>query len=186
MSNSPYFIPIDLARRVTATLPARTSENMNSPSFHVMKLPVPTQDVGRLRHLVVEYCIQSQVTTHPGQAIWWTSYVVFAHPGTLTRGTGVYTEWSEFGTVSSQPAVGIISPRPSGILIADMSKGVLTCRGSDNNPSHGVVLRNVDLSGAETNLEIFAILITTITGMYDRKYQVHGQARLEYRIRDNR
>ena len=182
MSTPPDSTPIDLARRVISTLPLsqRTSAaNTNSPSFHVIKLPALDRNVDRLRHLVVEYCIQPLAQVNH-QAVWWTAYVVLARLGTLTRATGVYTEWSEFGTVSSHPAIGIVSSRTSGILIADIRKGVSNGPG----PSNGTVLQQVDLSSTSNNLEIFALLVAT--GMHDGGYQVHGQARLEYRIRDNR
>ena len=99
---------------------------------------------------------------------------MIARAGTLTRGTGVYTEWSEFGTVRSHPPTGIIVPRTSGIFISDIDKGVL-----NGNKTNGTVLRVVDLSGSRNNSEIFAVLVAS--GMHDGVYQVHGQATLEFR-----
>jgi hypothetical protein len=168
--------PIDLERRVVETLPlsARTSQNTNSPSFHIIKLPAPAGTISHLRHLSVEFCIQP-LGTAERQAIWWTSYVIFSRQGTLTQGSGVYTEWDEFGRVLSHPPTGIIAPRTSGIQIADISKGVL-----NGNQTNGTVLRIVDLKDMEKNVEIFALLVAT--GMHDGRYQAHGQATLEYNI----
>jgi len=135
--------------------------------------------VDRLRQVAVEFCIQS-VATSQAQAIWWTCYVIVAHRGTLTRETGVYTEWSEFGSFSipQGSVVATVTPRTSGIFIADIDKGVLNNRQAPN----GTVLRVVDLSGRGSNQDIFAVLVAS--GMHDGGYQVHGQARLEYLIRD--
>lgn len=178
-------IPINEARRVSDRLPvlARSrAANTNSASFHVIKLPAPNLgDEFRFRHLVAEFAIQplGQVSR---QAIWWNSYVVLATPGRLTRGTGVYTEWNEFAT-GGFAAAPIVSST-NGILIADISKGVLNGSATINSAENGVVLRKVDLSAMSTkNVEIFAVLITT--GMHDGEYQVHGQATLEMRIGDN-
>jgi hypothetical protein len=167
-------LPIDRERRVVETLPlsARTSQNTNSPSFHIIKLPALAGNISHLRHLVVEFCIQPLGKTE-SQAIWWTSYVIISRQGTLTRGSGVYTEWDEFGEVLSHPSTGIIAPRTSGIQIADISKGVL-----NGNHTNGTVLRVVDLKDMEQNVEIFAVLVAS--GMHDGAYQVHGQATLEY------
>ncbi|KDR71727.1 hypothetical protein GALMADRAFT_777159 [Galerina marginata CBS 339.88] len=167
---------IDLAKRAISTLPlsARTSSNTNSPSFHVIKVPALDGSADRLQRLVVEYCIQP-LGTATRQAVWWTSYVVVARPGTLTRASGVYTEWNEFGTLSSQAPVGIIAPRSSGISIADINKGVL-----NGNQTNGTVLQVVDLSGTSSKAEIFAVLVAS--GMHDGAYQVHGQASLEYKV----
>lgn len=158
----------------TLPLSARTSQNTNSPSFHVIKVPALVGSVSHLRHLSVEFCIQP-LGTAGNQAIWWTSYVIISRQGTLTRGSGVYTEWDEFGRVLSHPPTGIIAPRTSGIQIADISKGVL-----NGNQTNGTVLRIVDLKDVEQNVEIFALLVAT--GMHDGRYQAHGQATLEYSI----
>lgn len=167
---------MDRERRVVETLPlsARSIHNTNSPSFHVMKLSVPAQNISQLRHLVVEFCIQP-LGTAMRQAIWWTSYVIISRHGTLTRGSGVYTEWNEFGKVLSHPRTGIIAPRTSGIRIADISKGVL-----NGNQTNGTILRVVDLENMNTNVDIFALLVAS--GMHDGAYQAHGQATLEYRM----
>ncbi|KIL64612.1 hypothetical protein M378DRAFT_24484 [Amanita muscaria Koide BX008] len=170
--------PVEVVKSVVEALPlsARTSQNVNSPSFHVIRLPSPGGNEDRLRRIVAEYCIQplGSVTR---QAIWWTSYIVIARTGSLTRRTGVYTDWTEFGTLSSQPATGIIDPRESGIIIADTSKGVL-----NGNHTNGTVLQVVDLSGVSNNVDIYALLVAS--GMHDGAYQVSAQARLEYRLRE--
>lgn len=152
----------------------RTGQNTNLPSFHVIKLPPVTIDK---RQLVLEFCIQP-VGTLQQQAIWWTSYAVFARPGFLNKGTGVYTEWNEFGTFAS-PQMGImatVTPRTNGIVIGDIGKGVL-----NGNQTNGTVLRVIDLKGlgaAQGNVDIYAVLVAT--GMHDGAYQVGGQARLEF------
>lgn len=103
---------------------------------------------------------------------------MLAAQGTLTRGTGVYDEWGEFSTAltGANGVVGVISLRESGILIADMRKGVL-----NGNQTNGTVLLSVSLSEdwAQLNptMQIFAVLVAS--GMHDGSYQVHGQARLE-------
>jgi uncharacterized protein YneF (UPF0154 family) len=166
--------PVDSDMRIVETLPlsARTSQNTNSPSFHIMKLRTLTGTT--LRRLSVEFCIQP-LGDVGRQAIWWTSYVIVSRPGTFTRGSGVYAEWDEFGRVLSHPPTGIIAPRTTGIQIADINKGVL------NGPNtNGTVLKVVDLKGTEDNAEIFALLVAT--GMHDGRYQAHGQATLEYSI----
>jgi len=168
---------IDPERRAISTLPlsARTAgSNTNSPSFHVIKVPPVADSVDRLQRVVVEYCIQP-LGTATRQAVWWTSYVVVTRPGTLTRLSGVYTEWNEFGTLSSQAPVGIIAPRTSGISIAGIDKGVL-----NGNQTNGTVLQIVDLRGTSSKAEIYAVLVAS--GMHDGAYQVHGQASLEYKV----
>jgi len=160
---------------VVETLPLspRTSQNTNSPSFHVIKLPALAGNISHLR-LVVEFCIQALGSVER-QAIWWTSYVIISRQGTLTRGSGVYTEWDEFGKVLSHPPTGVIAPRTSGIQIVDISKGVL-----NGNQTNGTILRVVDLRDMDRNVEIFAVLVAS--GMHDGVYQAHGQATLEYKI----
>jgi hypothetical protein len=93
----------------------------------------------------------------------------------LTKLSGVYTEWNEFGTLSSQAPVGIIAPRTSGISIAGIDKGVL-----NGNQTNGTVLQIVDLRGTSSKAEIYAVLVAS--GMHDGAYQVHGQASLEYKV----
>ena len=165
---------------MVATLPlsARTNQNTNSPSFHIVKLPPPDGNVDRLRQVVAEFSIQP-LGTSGRQAIWWTSYVVLARRGTLTAGSGVTTDWSEFGTFAS-PQMGVtanVTPRTNGIIIADTSKGVL-----NGNQTNGTVLRVVDLSATPSNVDIFAVLVAS--GMHDGAYQVSGQARLEFRLQN--
>jgi hypothetical protein len=175
-SNSPDYISTN---RVTAALPlsARTAErNTNSPSFHIIKLPALTGNVDRLQRLVVEFCIQP-LGTASRQAIWWTSYVVIARSGALKTGSGVYTEWNQFGTLGSQSAIGIIAPWTDGnFSILDISKGVL-----NGNHTNGTVLRVVDLSERQGNIDVFAVLVAS--GMHDGAYQVHGQATLDFRLK---
>lgn len=162
-------------RRVVQTLglSARTAEHTNSPQFHIIKVPSPQGRVSH-PHLSAEFCIQRRLGSNG--ILWWTSYVLISRRGTLTRESGVYTEWSEFCTVVSQPACGIVAPRTDGILIVDSSKGVL------DPPANGTVLRLVDLPALEDDLEIFAVLV--VSGMHDGNYQVHGQSMLEYRVLD--
>ncbi|KAM6493129.1 hypothetical protein JOM56_011263 [Amanita muscaria] len=150
--------PVEVVKSVVEALPlsARTSQNVNSPSFH--------------------YCIQP-LGSASRQAIWWTSYIVTARTGTLTRKTGVYNDWTEFGTLSSQPATGIIAPRESGIIIVDTSKGVF-----NGNQTNGTVLQVVDMSEVSNNVDIYALLVAS--GMHNGAYQVSAQARLEYRLRE--
>ena len=174
VAGSTHSLPIDYERRVIETLPLSARTSQTSPSFHVIKLPALAGNINHLRHLVVEFCIQPLGTVER-QAIWWTSYVIISHKGTLTRGSGVYTEWDEFGKVLSHPPTGIIAPRTSGIHIADISKGVL-----NGHQTNGTVLRVVDLRDIETNTEIFVVLVAS--GMHNGAYQAHGQATLEYRI----
>ncbi|KIL64610.1 hypothetical protein M378DRAFT_163070 [Amanita muscaria Koide BX008] len=114
-------VPVEVVKSVVEILPLspRTIQNTNFPSFHILNLPSPDGNLVRLRRIVAEYCIQPAGSV-PHQAIWWTSYIVLARRGILTRATGVYTDWTEFGTGSS-----IVAPRNNGIIIADMSKGVL-------------------------------------------------------------
>lgn len=97
---------------------------------------------------------------------------MIARRGTLTRGTGIYEEWSEFGSFASaqMSVMASVTVRTNGFVILDTSKGVL------NNLTNGKVLRVVDLSGLPSNIEIFAVLVAS--GMHDGAYQVGGQARL--------
>ncbi|KAI9777254.1 MAG: hypothetical protein M1839_008984 [Geoglossum umbratile] len=162
---------IDQLRSESIALP-----QTNVPSFHVLKLPAVSADVTALRRVFVEWAIQPLSTTH-GSAIWWTAYVLLARRGVLTRGTGVYSEWSEFANLSSQSAISIVNPRRDGVHIAEIAKGVL------NGPqTNHAFVQNVNMHGTTTNLEVFACLVAS--GMHDGGYQVHGQARLEYRVRD--
>ena len=165
--------------RSIAELPlsTRTTErNTNSPSFHIIKLPALTGNVDRLQRLVAEFCIQPGGTASR-QAIWWTAYVVIARPGALATESGVFTEWNEFGTLGSQSAIGIIAPWTDGnFSIIDIKKGVL-----NGNQTNGTVLQVVDLSGHQSNIEVFAVLVAT--GMHDGAYQVHGQATLDFRLK---
>ncbi|KIL56775.1 hypothetical protein M378DRAFT_172428 [Amanita muscaria Koide BX008] len=171
-------VPVEVVKSVVEPLPlsARTNQNVNSPSFHIIKLPSPGANSDRLRRVVAEYCIQP-LGSATRQAIWWTSYIVIARTGTLTRKTGVYTDWTEFGTLSSQPATGIIAPRDSGIIIVDTNKGVL-----NGNQTNGTVLQVVDMSEVSSNVDVYALLVAS--GMHDGAYQVSAQARLEYRVRE--
>lgn len=179
MSNiSVDSVNISRARRAVAILPSSvrtTAQNTNSPSFHIIKLPAPDGTVDRLQRVVAEFCIQPLGTVER-QAIWWTSYVVIAQRGTLTRGSGVYVEWAEFGSFAT-PQMGVtanVTPRTSDIVIADTSKGVL------NGPNtNGTVLRVVELNETPSNVDVFAVLVAT--GMHDGAYQVLGQARVEFR-----
>jgi len=135
----------------------------------------------RLQQLVVEYTIQSTSGFNLyNSSVWWTSYVVLAVRGTLTRGTGIYTEWDEFGTLSNTQAGGVanVTLRSSGIIVLDISKGVI----SPHTSPHGAVLRVVDLSGIRMrdDMEIFAVLVAA--GRNQGGYEVQGQAMLEYSI----
>ena len=98
----------------------------------------------------------------------------------MSRETGVYDEWNEFGNITSPSAIGICNVHINrGIIIADISKGV--CNGNQTN--HAFV-RDLDLQQNRHELseahDIYAVLITA--SMHDGSYQVHGQARLEYYI----
>ena len=130
----------------------------------------------RLQRLVVEFCIQP-LGTASRQEIWWIAYVVIARPGAWTTASGVYTEWNEFGTVTSQSAIGIITPwTDNNFSIIDIKKDVL-----NGNQTNGTVLQVVDLNEHQSNIEVFAVLVAT--GMHDGAYQVHGQATLDFRLK---
>lgn len=112
-------------KSVTAVLPSspKGQEHTNSPNCHVMKLLPEIPYPPRLLRIIVEWAIQPFFLAGGAQTIWWTSYVFFIPRGALARGTGVYTEWSEFGSVSSHPTIGIINLRPENIKIIDIAKG---------------------------------------------------------------
>jgi len=161
------------ARRAIATIPFTSRpawQNVQDPSFHILRLPSGAQGSNRLKSLVVEYGIESLATTNR-QAIWWTSYVVVARPGILNiRESGVYAEWDEFANILPYP--GTISPQTGDIDIVDIEKGVL------NNGLSGTVLRQVDMSGTSIEVEIYAVLVAS--ARHDPAYQVSAQARLEF------
>ena len=99
-----------------------------------------------------------------------------ATPGILTRDTGVYPEWNEFGvtTEHGQPT-GMILPRTSGIIIVDMWKGVV-----QPSTAHAFT-REVNLEGASKKADFYVCLVAA--GMHDSDgYRIHGQARLEYSL----
>ena len=157
-------------RSVTAALHVglgHGGNSIHSMSFHVMKLPAVGADAGDLRRIIVEWVISP---TDPYR-IWWTSYVFFTRRGALARGTGVYSDWSEFG-ISSEQAPKMINIRAEGINIVDIANGVLL--------EYHAFVRDVPLSGSLGDHEIFACLVTT--GRVD---EIHAQARLEYRTRDD-
>ena len=165
---------ISCLRSVRAALPlsARSRDNTNSPSFHVLRLPAIPANPTRLRRIFVEWAIQP-LGVLPQQAIWWTAYIFVVPPGTLDKATGVYTEWNQFATLSSQSAVGIVNLRPENIYTTDVHKGVINGR----QTNHAMV-RVADLNETPSDFVVYSCLVASAT--YDGAYQVHGHARLEY------
>jgi hypothetical protein len=154
---------------VNAVLPVIAQTEANRTVFHVIRLPnAGTRPPGTV---LSEWAIQPGSDNVARQACWWTSYIIFAKKGLLHQGTGVYTSWNEFATLSSTGSFMNVQPRPDGIIF-HMTKGVTT--GFLGNAAFTDEFHTP--RGVPYDSDVYVCLV--VAGMHDGRYQVHGQARL--------